>query len=1085
MKSRKGALAVLLILATCDPGSGSPTTSETESSCLALGTVPPSEVATWTRVAFGNTPDGRYLQATALDEDRNVVVIFGGASSNPRMPTVSLNQETWEWSPATGKWTNRTSAGAKPDARSGAAFAYDSDRKRLVLFGGRAGSGYNFEDTWEWDPATGVWTSLTNAGTHPAARSQHAMVYEKSTKKVLLFGGGRSDASSFDSTGISIALGDTWEWDAATNTWTARTATPSPSPRHDLGLVWDSVRNRAVLFGGLEMDIAGASGAPKQDTWEWDPETSAWTERTFPGFMPGPRHGHATGFDGANGRVVVFGGSDIVTGAALNDLWIWDPPSGMWKQVWNGSEPGLPGPRMYAAMVSGGAHLQLVCGAITAGGGGTGGTGGKTTLPPDRPYGTYGTNDIWELDPATLSFTNRTAAPDIPLPRSLHAMASDPTTGRVFVFGGSDLLGRQLDDLWEWDGKSWTQIVTDEGPAARASAAMAYDPARSTILLFGGSASGQPEKFDDTWELHPASRKWALLSPKTNADPLSGHAMVTDTTRGRVILFGGMGNMTREKDPMRKDIWEWDGAQETWTKRTPAASTASPTYRSTPLLAYDDGRQKVILYDGPGNPIGSPTAFWEWDPISAGWSIRDPQDGVSSSYSNVMAFDGVRKRAVILTEVFDPAGEVGQTWELDTRGPTFYVRTLSGSPAARTGAAMVFEPKRGTVVLFGGQILTGNVTNETWEYRVTGWGNGTGCAANSPSSCASGNCVEGVCCDVAQCSGPCKSCNAAGSEGTCVLATAGTEVPGSCAGGQACDGSGNCKSMNGTSCTSPDVCASGICADGVCCDTACSGTCSSCNQPGLAGKCSPHQAGTDPESECGQGTGVCKSTCDGVGSCAYPRENVVCGQCLGCDGAGTCSYLDKYCVYASGGAPGRGGATGMAGMTGAGGMTTPGRGGAGGGTSARGGAGGSGGTTTARGGSGGTGATTGRGGAGGGTATARGGSGGTGATTGRGGAGGTGGRFTTGGAISTGGRTTASGGTTSPGSGFGGTGGKRDAGVTAVPDASPGAISSARLHRSGCDCDVRGAPYAGAGSGAPLLLAGLALLARRRCRRRP
>jgi hypothetical protein len=85
---------------------------------------------------LGNTPNGRYLQATAFDEDRNVVVIFGGASSNPRMPTMSLNQETWEWSPATGKWTNRTGAGPKPDARSGAAFAYDSDR-RLVLGGRR------------------------------------------------------------------------------------------------------------------------------------------------------------------------------------------------------------------------------------------------------------------------------------------------------------------------------------------------------------------------------------------------------------------------------------------------------------------------------------------------------------------------------------------------------------------------------------------------------------------------------------------------------------------------------------------------------------------------------------------------------------------------------------------------------------------------------------------------------------------------------------------------------------------------------------------------------------------------------------
>ena len=870
----KGRAGRLVDSGNLRPGSGTTTTSETESSRIALGTLPPSEVATWKRVAFGNTPDGRYLQATAFDEDRKVVVIFSEQQpAHAHHMSSTRRRGSGARRPASGP---TAPAPAQPDARSGAAFAYDSDRKKLVLFGGRAGSGYNFEDTWEWDPATGAWTSLTNAGAHPAARSQHAMVYEKSTKKVLLFGGGRSDASSSDGTGISIALGDTWEWDPATNTWTARPAAPAPSPRHDLGMVWDSIRNRAVVFGGLEKDIAGASGAPKQDTWEWDPEASAWTERTVPGFMPSPRYGHATGFDGVNGRVVVFGGSDIATGAALNDVWIWDPPSGMWKQVWGGTEPGLPGPRMYAAMVSGGARLQLVCGAITSGGVGTGGTGGKTTPPPDRPYGTYGTNDIWELDPTTLTFANRTAAPDIPPPRSLHAMASDPTTGRIFVFGGMDLMGQQMGDLWEWDGKTWTQIITDYGPAARASAAMAYDPARSTILLFGGSASGQSEKFDDTWELYPTSRKWAQLSPKTNAEPLSGHAMVTDTTRKRIILFSGTGNLTREKDPLRNDIWEWDGAQETWTKRTPAASTASPFVPFEPLARLRRRPAEADPLRRAGNSIGSPTAFWEWDPISAGWSIRDPKTASPPATQR----HGVRWGSQARRDshrALDPAGEVGETW---SSTPGARPSTCVQLPAAPRPARA--RPWSSTASAASSCCSAASSDGQRDQRNLGVPGDRVGqrrrLHGRSPSTCASGNCVEGVCCDVAPCTGPCKSCNVAGSEGTCVLATAGTEVPGSCANGQACDGSGNCKSKNGQACTSPDICASGLCADGVCCDSACTGTCSSCNLPGLAGKCSPYPAGTDPESECGQGTGVCKSTCDGVGSCAFPSENVICGS---------------------------------------------------------------------------------------------------------------------------------------------------------------------------------------------------------------
>jgi MYXO-CTERM domain-containing protein len=256
---------------------------------------------------------------------------------------------------------------------------------------------------------------------------------------------------------------------------------------------------------------------------------------------------------------------------------------------------------------------------------------------------------------------------------------------------------------------------------------------------------------------------------------------------------------------------------------------------------------------------------------------------------------------------------------------------LATTPGAVYGATTAFDGARGVVVLFGGQTTSsGSLGSETWEYSVTNLGNGEGCTATFATSCASGNCVDGVCCDVAACTGACKSCNVAGSEGTCVLAKAGTEVTGSCAVGQACDGTGSCLSKNGQACTVASACASGFCADGVCCDSACAGTCASCNQAGRAGKCSPYPAGTDPQSECGGGSGVCKSTCDGTGTCAYPGGTVSCGTCYSCDGMGTCSNYDYNC----GSYGGSGGS-----YSGSGGRPYP-SGGAGGGVPILGGAGG-------------------------------------------------------------------------------------------------------------------------------------------------
>jgi hypothetical protein len=938
MKPRNGAIVALLFLATCNEDVPKEDSANVESAKVALGVVPPSEVAVWQNVGSSSTPDGRYLQAAAFDETRKVLVMFGGVTSDANTGSISPNSETWEWSPTTDKWTNRTGAGTAPDARSGAAMVFDSLRGKFVLFGGRAGSGYNYEDTWEWDPTTGVWTDASAAGDHPKARSQHGMVYEKSTGKILLFGGGRSDSGSYDGTGISGSFGDTWEYDPATSTWTALTVATGPTARNDFGMVWDSTRSKAVLFAGIQIDVTGAAGVPKQDTWEWDPVAGTWTERTVKGSKPSQRYAHAMAFDATRNKVVVFGGWDISTGGSRNDLWDWDPTTGVWAQRLTGTESGTPGARMYASMVpdAADAKLELVAGQVaynpyggyygTGGyyggyygsggyyGGGTygyGGAVGMPILPPlPTPYPGYGATtscEVWELNPVTPAFTNRTPALDVPTARSGQAMAYNPSTGKTYIFGGSEMMsGQSLNDLWEWDGKTWAQVAADARPPARTDSALAYDPARKSLILFGGVDYYSSTTYADTWEWNSSTRKWAQLKPLSSPLSLSGHGMVTDTTRNKILLFGGAGDQYSYGspyyyNPLRKEVWEWDGGAMTWTNRTFAAASNSPSETQNPVMAYDEGRQKMFLYEGSNYGSGA-SAFWEWDPISAGWTLRDTGDyQLQSSQTGVVAYDSLRRREVMLSpQYFYGPTSAQQTWELDAKTPTWYVRSLPNSPAMGYGSSygmtMVFDKGRGVAVLFDGQSATKGIGGgETWEYKVTNLGNGEGCTAAFAASCASGYCVDSVCCDVAACSGACKSCNVAGLEGTCTSAKAGTEVAGSCSSGQACDGTGNCMSKNGEACTSASTCASGNCADGVCCDSACAGTCVSCKQVGLVGKCSPYAAGSDPQNECNAGTGACKASCDGVGNCSYPSYTVSCGNCLTCDGYGSCTNYDYNC----------------------------------------------------------------------------------------------------------------------------------------------------------------------------------------------
>ena len=124
--------------------------------------------------------------------------------------------------------------------------AYDSSRRRTVLFGGYArGNGY-FSDTWEWDGKSWAQNSPV---TFPPGRSDHAMVYDLARGRTVMFGGygGRN-------------LADTWEWNG--KSWVQIKPATSPSGRQQHAMAYDLARRRTVMFGGW-------SPGPSADMWEY------------------------------------------------------------------------------------------------------------------------------------------------------------------------------------------------------------------------------------------------------------------------------------------------------------------------------------------------------------------------------------------------------------------------------------------------------------------------------------------------------------------------------------------------------------------------------------------------------------------------------------------------------------------------------------------------------------------------------------------------------------------------------------------------------------------------------------------------
>lgn len=132
---------------------------------------------------------------------------------------------------------------------------------------------------------------------------------------------------------------------------------------------------------------------------------------------------------------------------------------------------------------------------------------------------------------------------------------------------------------------------------------------------------------------------------------------------------------------------------------------------------------------------------------------------------------------------------------------------------------------------------------------------------DNASACASGHCVDGVCCDNA-CTGACMACNVATSLGTCHFVPQNMPDISTCVMPKACDGSGVCKKTMGQPCGQNSECSSANCVDGFCCNTSCAETCRACNVLGSIGTCTTVPVGQPDGNTC-QTPGACS----GFGAC--------------------------------------------------------------------------------------------------------------------------------------------------------------------------------------------------------------------------
>jgi len=300
--------------------------------------------ATWKRVlpsartAAGRScepPRKRLTPAVAYDSKRRRCILYGGGFNGP------TGNDLWAYDAGANAWTRLQAHDKGADDVSRPAptgysfgslpFAYDAKRDRYWLHQGFQGP-KRFTDLWSFDPSSGRWTKHFVTGQQVAALTC-------TSKSGLLVGWTRGPRP--------------WILDPDGKTATMKAKSPMPS-RAGYTTLWGSGGGSAINPFGRLLIYGGIRWSPRPitilgDTWFYMPRRDQWTEGK-PKETPGPRSTPNLAWHDGLRAWVLFGGKALPPGktdwtrdkVTLTDTWVYNPKRKNWFQAADarGAPPG-------------------------------------------------------------------------------------------------------------------------------------------------------------------------------------------------------------------------------------------------------------------------------------------------------------------------------------------------------------------------------------------------------------------------------------------------------------------------------------------------------------------------------------------------------------------------------------------------------------------------------------------------------------------------------------------------------------------------------------------------------------------------
>ena len=214
-------------------------------------------------------------------------------------------KDFWEFDPDEGDAGTWTRIDDFPGTARYAAIAFGINDKGYV------GTGYDdnrLKDFYQYDPATGQWTQKMSVG---GSKRRDAVAFVLNNKGYIFMGVDNLDYVT-----------DAWMYDPETDVWNElKEITSGTNDDESYDDDYSIVGTKAVAFtlDGYAYITTGGPGYAGNRTWEYDPETDLWEEKTN---FEGSSRSDAVAFT-VNGQAFVATGNS--SGYYFDDVWTFYP----------------------------------------------------------------------------------------------------------------------------------------------------------------------------------------------------------------------------------------------------------------------------------------------------------------------------------------------------------------------------------------------------------------------------------------------------------------------------------------------------------------------------------------------------------------------------------------------------------------------------------------------------------------------------------------------------------------------------------------------------------------------------------------